>query len=31
MTGTTAALANAVYDATAKRIRGLPIAVDKLL
>lgn len=31
MTGTSAALANAVYDATGKRIRHLPITLDKLL
>jgi xanthine dehydrogenase YagR molybdenum-binding subunit len=31
MTGTAAALANAVYNATGKRIRDLPITLDKLL
>ena len=29
--GTSAAIANAVYDATGKRIRDLPITLDKLL
>jgi xanthine dehydrogenase YagR molybdenum-binding subunit len=31
MNGASAALANAVYDATGKRIRQLPITLDKLL
>ncbi|MEH1889182.1 MAG: xanthine dehydrogenase family protein molybdopterin-binding subunit [Nostoc sp.] len=31
ITGTAAAIANAVYDATGKRIRDLPITLDKLL
>lgn len=31
MNGASAALANAVYDATGKRIRHLPITLDKLL
>lgn len=31
ITGAAAALANAVYNATGKRIRGLPITLDKLL
>lgn len=31
MTGTSAAIANAVYNATGKRIRDLPITLDKLL
>ena len=29
--GTTAAIANAVYHATGKRVRDLPITLDKLL
>jgi xanthine dehydrogenase YagR molybdenum-binding subunit len=31
VTGITAAIANAVYNATGKRVRDLPITVDKLL
>jgi xanthine dehydrogenase YagR molybdenum-binding subunit len=31
ITGTTAAIANAVYHATGRRIRDLPIVPDKLL
>ncbi len=31
MTGLAAAVANAVYDATGKRVRDLPITLDKLL
>jgi xanthine dehydrogenase YagR molybdenum-binding subunit len=31
MTGTIAALVNAVYDATGKRIRDLPVTLDKLI
>jgi xanthine dehydrogenase YagR molybdenum-binding subunit len=31
LTGTTAAIANAVYHATGKRVRDLPITLDKLL
>jgi xanthine dehydrogenase YagR molybdenum-binding subunit len=31
ITGSAAAVANAVYHATGKRIRGLPITPDKLL
>jgi len=31
ITGITAAIANAVYNATGKRVRDLPITVDKLL
>ena len=31
ITGTAAAIANAVYNATGKRIRDLPITLDKLL
>jgi len=31
ITGTAAAIANAVYHATGKRIRDLPITLDKLL
>lgn len=31
ITGTAAAIANAVYHATGKRIRGLPITLDKLM
>ena len=31
ITGVTAAIANAVYHATGKRIRDLPITLDKLL
>ena len=29
--GTAAAIANAVYHATGKRVRDLPITIDKLL
>ena len=29
--GTAAAIANAVYDATGKRMRDLPISLDKLM
>ena len=31
MTGVPAAIANAVYNATGKRVRDLPITLDKLL
>ena len=31
ITGAAAAVANAVYNATGKRIRELPITLDKLL
>jgi xanthine dehydrogenase YagR molybdenum-binding subunit len=31
ITGTAAAIANAVYNATGRRIRDLPITLDKLL
>jgi xanthine dehydrogenase YagR molybdenum-binding subunit len=31
ITGVAAAVANAVYNATSKRIRDLPITLDKLL
>jgi xanthine dehydrogenase YagR molybdenum-binding subunit len=31
ITGTAAAIANAVFDATGKRVRDLPITLDKLL
>jgi xanthine dehydrogenase YagR molybdenum-binding subunit len=31
ITGVSAAIANAVYHATGKRIRDLPITLDKLL
>ena len=31
MTGTTAAIANAIYNATGQRIRDLPITLDKLM
>jgi len=31
ITGTAAAIANAVYHATGKRIRELPITIEKLL
>jgi len=31
ITGITAAISNAVYHATGKRIRDLPITLDKLL
>jgi xanthine dehydrogenase YagR molybdenum-binding subunit len=31
VTGTAAAVANAVYHATGKRVRDLPITLDKLL
>jgi xanthine dehydrogenase YagR molybdenum-binding subunit len=31
ITGVAAALANAVYNATGKRVRDLPITLDKLL
>jgi xanthine dehydrogenase YagR molybdenum-binding subunit len=31
ITGTAAAIANAVYHATGKRVRDLPITLDKLL
>jgi xanthine dehydrogenase YagR molybdenum-binding subunit len=31
ITGTAAAVANAVYNATGKRVRDLPITLDKLL
>ena len=31
ITGTAAAVANAVYNATGKRVRDLPITLDKLM
>lgn len=31
ITGVTAAIANAIYHATGKRIRDVPITLDKLL
>jgi len=31
ITGTAAAVANAVYHATGKRVRDLPVTIDKLL
>lgn len=31
ITGTGAAVANAIYDATGKRIRDFPITLDKLM
>jgi xanthine dehydrogenase YagR molybdenum-binding subunit len=31
ITGTAAAIANAVYNATGKRVRELPITLDKIL
>ena len=31
ITGTAAAIANAVFNATGKRVRDLPITLDKLL
>jgi xanthine dehydrogenase YagR molybdenum-binding subunit len=31
ITGTAAAIANAVYHATGKRVRDLPVTLDKLL
>jgi xanthine dehydrogenase YagR molybdenum-binding subunit len=31
ITGSTAAIANAVFHATGKRVRDLPITLDKLL
>ena len=31
ITGTAAAVANAIYNATGKRVRDLPITLDKLM
>ena len=31
ITGTAAAIANAIYNATGKRVRELPITLDKLM